>query len=119
LKSVLYEIEGKYYDSLLETEQRKFRSHGDISLPASLAPYWALATGKAVEDDMETTTIELSSRLDMSLALIRLLVFRDKQFLCLNDSKQQEPGIQARIDADVKDFLQRYFPLASEFEIAS
>jgi hypothetical protein len=119
LKSVLNEIETRYYASLLETERSKFRSHSDVSLPASLGPYWALASGKSVEDDLETTTVELSSRLDMSLALVRLLVFRDKQFLCLNDSKQQEPGIQARIDAEVNDFLQRYFPIASEFEIPS
>jgi hypothetical protein len=119
LKSVLVDIEHKHYELLLETERSRFRSHTDVSLAASLGPYWALALGKAVESDLETTTVALSSRLDMSLVLKKLLVFKDRQFLCLNESKQQTPKIQARIDGDVKNFLERYYPLASEFELVS
>ncbi len=119
LKSVLEDIENKHYELLLRTESSRFRSHTDVSLAASLGPYWALASGIAVESALETSTIQLSERLDMSMALIRLLVFQDRQFLCINESTREEPHIQVRIDAEVKHFLERYFPVASEFEVSS
>jgi hypothetical protein len=119
LKSNILEIENELQNDLIITESHKFRHVDDISLPASLALIWGLACGRVVEGTLESTTITLSDKWRMSFALIKLLVFKDKQFLCINESKQYKAEVQRRIDFEIASFLESYYPLKCEFENAN
>lgn len=115
-KSVCEYLETEILSYLAETERAKFRSSKDVSLPSSLAILVALAQEKSVMGQLETSTISLSTHMDFSLALIRLRVFKDRIFLCVNDTACLGDA-EKRVDQELADFMETYFPVKSEFEI--
>ena len=113
LKSTLEKIELLYGKELENTERRKFRSYHDISLPASLAIDWGFAQGTAVRSLVMSSTVATSGKLGMYLALVRHYLFRDRQYLCINDA-DKKPGKYA--EKFIKCYLEWSFPQKSEFE---
>lgn len=110
------EIETKYQQALLTTEGNRFRDQNDIPLSSFLALAWGLANGNSIEGVLEATTISLTDKLDMSVALMRLATFKDKKFLCLNEGLKFPKQIQNRIDEEALAFMETLFPQQSEFE---
>ncbi|QQD19091.1 stealth conserved region 3 domain-containing protein [Spongiibacter nanhainus] len=115
-RSCAYEIEGIYKEKLCKTEKNRFRGKDDVSMPASLCQIWSLAKNKAVEADCRSRTLTLSRSMDMVWALQSLLIFSAVEFLCLNEEGQQNYRDQRTIDRRVVRFMNRSFPLKSEFE---
>lgn len=115
-KKTLIDIDKEIGDELLLTEMAKFRSELDISLPASLSQFWGLVSGDYELGSMETMTISLTDKIDMSMALLLLPKLKSKKFVCINESISLQPNIQKRVDREVVCLLNHMLPAKSEFE---
>ncbi|MFE2284078.1 stealth family protein [Streptomyces sp. NPDC059443] len=113
-RDVLNEIEDEFAEQHRTTAGQRFRSAEDIAIPSSLYPYYAFHTGRALAGDLEYTYIDISlphaaNRLD------RLLVARDKDVFCLNDTLSTEADF-GRSTQLLRPFLKSYFPVPSRYE---
>jgi len=118
-KSLLEEMESRYPNVFHQTRHSRFRSHGDYSIPAMLAHYYGVATGKAVEWEnvpneyayADTGRADFSSRL-------RQMGSKNPTFFCLNVTKHDDldHATQAIL---MHDFLDRRYPVRPPFEIAN
>jgi hypothetical protein len=115
LKSVLEEIERELPEEVRRTAEHQFRHPADLSIPSSLAHYWAYLSGRAVPGMLRYTYADLADT-GTPLRLARLLSRRHSDVFCLNDTDSDEvaPEAQARL---VAEFLPRYFPFRSPFEL--
>ena len=118
LKSVVDRIESKCEVMLMDTERARFRRTEDISLPASLSLIWLLMSGEGeVGVDVTASTVSLTGKLKMVIALAARSVFRDRMHICVNDT---ESGMNRRRQAGITQVLNAFFndvyPLKSEFE---
>jgi Stealth protein CR2, conserved region 2/Stealth protein CR3, conserved region 3/Stealth protein CR4, conserved region 4/Stealth protein CR1, conserved region 1 len=114
-KSVLREMEREFPDDFARTQASQFRSSTDISVTNSFYHYYALMTGRAVQQEkakvlyVNTTTHE---------GLDLLPVLRKKRgydFFCLNDSSFPEVSAAERSERVIS-FLERYFPIPAPWE---
>ncbi|MFJ4657040.1 stealth conserved region 3 domain-containing protein [Nocardia sp. NPDC088792] len=114
-RSVLFELEGVFADDFARTQASRFRSSTDISVTNSLYHYYALLSGRAVQNEtararyIDTTTRE---GLDQ---LVGLGIRRDADFFCLNDGSFPEIE-EAHRSSRVRNFLQHYFPEPAPWE---
>jgi len=114
-KSVLREMEREFPEDFARTQASQFRSSTDISVTNSFYHYYALMTGRAVQQEkakvlyVNTTTRE---GLDLLLMLRRK---RSYDFFCLNDSSFPEVSAEERT-VRVTSFLERYFPIPAPWE---
>ncbi|MGL6234736.1 MAG: stealth family protein [Segniliparus sp.] len=114
-RSVLLELEREFPEDFARTQASRFRAATDISVTNSLYHYYALMTGRAVQQEsakmlyVDTTTKEGLAKLP------RLLKKRGHDFFCLNDGSFPEVGAAKRARV-VGDFLERYFPVAAPWE---
>ena len=114
-KSVLREMEREFPGEFARTQASAFRSSTDISVTNSFYHYYALLTGRAVQQEkakvlyVNTTTRE---GLDLLPELRRK---RRNHFFCLNDSSFPEVSAAERAER-VTDFLERYFPIPAPWE---
>ena len=114
-KSVLIEMEREFPEEFARTQASAFRSGTDISVTNSFYHYYALMTGRAVQQDkakvlyVNTTTYE-----GLSL-LAELRKRRGYDFFCLNDSSFPEVSASERAEKVVS-FLERYFPIPAPWE---
>jgi hypothetical protein len=107
------EIEARFPDVVGRTARSRFRDPRDLSLAASFAPHYGLATGRAVLGEIVAEYAHLESpRLDWTLDRLRL--GRGADTFCLNET--EEPGDQDQIDEVIADFLEAYFPIPSGWE---
>lgn len=114
-RSVLAELEATFPEEFARTAAARFRSPGDISVTNSLAPYFGLFTGTAVQQTdarvqyVETTLAAAAARLS------RLERRRRVDMFCLNDGSDHEIDEPTRV-AMVTRFLERYFPVPGPWE---
>jgi len=114
LRSVMEEIERELPDEVLGTAAHQFRSPKDLSIPSSLAHYWAYLTHRAVPGTVshmyaDVAHVDTPARLSMMLAQRKVDIF------CLNDTDSDDPdGTQATMMAE---FLPMYFPFRAPFEL--
>jgi hypothetical protein len=114
-KSVLREMEREFPEDFARTQASQFRSSTDISVTNSFYHYYALMSGRAVQQEkakvlyVNTTTRE---GLDL-LPLLRKK--RSYDFFCLNDSSFPEVSAEERTER-VTSFLERYFPIPAPWE---
>jgi hypothetical protein len=114
-KSVLIEMEREFPKEFARTQASAFRSGTDISVTNSLYHYYALMTGRAVQQEkakvlyVDTTTY---AGLDL---LAELRKKRGYDFFCLNDGSFPEVSAVERAER-VIDFLERYFPIPAPWE---
>jgi len=114
-KSVIEEMEQVFEAEFVATSSSPFRSKDNISVTNSLYHYYALLTGRAVQNtDSSVVYVDTTTHKGLGL-LKRLGRRRDVDFFCLNDGSFPEvaPDVRAR---KVTDFLQNYFPLAAPWE---
>ncbi|MGG7510645.1 stealth family protein [Plantibacter sp. YIM 135249] len=114
-RSVMAEMEHEFHDEFARTAASAFRAADNISVTNSLYHYYALMTGRAVQQTqakvryVETTLKQSLGQMD------RLLKRRDQDMFCLNDGSRPEISVEERTTA-VIDFLDRYFPFPAPWE---
>ena len=114
-KSVLLELEREFPAAFARTQASRFRASTDISVTNSLYHYYALMTGRAVQNE-SAKTLYIDTTLRSGLAqLPQLLKKRKFDFFCLNDGSFPEVNATERAEV-VSEFLQRYFPMPAPWE---
>jgi hypothetical protein len=117
-KSVLFELEREFAAEFARTQASRFRSSTDISVTNSLYHYYALMTGRAVQNEA-AKVLYVDTTLRSGLAkLPKLLKKRKFDFFCLNDGSFPEVSAEERAQA-VGEFLERYFPVPAPWERAA
>ncbi|MGK9148436.1 stealth family protein [Plantibacter flavus] len=114
-RSVMAEMEQEFSEAFHATSHSAFRAADNISVTNSFYHYYALMTGRAVQQTqakvryIETTLKQSLGQMD------RLLKRRDQDMFCLNDGSRPEISTEERTTA-VIDFLDRYFPFPAPWE---
>lgn len=114
-RSVMAEMEQEFAEAFHATSHSAFRAADNISVTNSFYHYYALMTGRAVQQSqakvryIETTLKQSLGQMD------RLLKRRDQDMFCLNDGSRPEISVEERTTA-VIDFLERYFPFPAPWE---
>jgi hypothetical protein len=114
-KSVIAEMEQVFAAEFTATMSSPFRAKDNISVTNSLYHYYALLTGRAVQNtDSSVLYVDTTTHKGLGL-LKRLGRRRDVDFFCLNDGSFPEvaPDLRAR---KVTEFLENYFPLPAPWE---
>ncbi|MEV0455342.1 stealth family protein [Catellatospora methionotrophica] len=114
LRGVLEEIETELREESHATASHQFRDRGDLSIPSSLAHYWAHSTGRSVPGSISHTYIDLG-RLIAPIMLARLVRQRNVDVFCLNDTNSAD-GEMDEQTAMVRDFMEAYFPFQAPWE---
>jgi hypothetical protein len=114
-KSVLTEMEREFPEEFARTQASAFRSSTDISVTNSFYHYYALMTGRAVQQEKaKVLYVDTTTREGLDL----LPVLRKKRgydFFCLNDGSFPEVSAAERTEW-VIGFLERYFPIPAPWE---
>lgn len=114
-RSVMAELEAEFPEDFRRTAAARFRSATDISVTNSLYHYYALMTGRAVQQrDAKVQYIETTLKKALP-AMARLLKKRDQDMFCLNDGSFPEISVEERTTA-VREFLECYFPIPAPWE---
>ena len=114
-RSVVEEMEREFPEEFEATAASPFRAKDNISVTNSLYHYYALLTGRAVQNtDSSVLYVDTTTHKGLGL-LRRLLKRRDHDFFCLNDGSFPEVSPEVR-RRQVTDFLERYFPLPAPWE---
>ncbi|MEX0426470.1 Stealth CR1 domain-containing protein [Nocardioides sp. DS6] len=110
---VVAELEARFPAEFLDTLRAPFRSDTDISVLASLAQHFGLATGQAVVGTAEDTFLDIST--SGVLGVLRRLLDRQNDFFCLGDHHDHALPPD-RLHTALEDFLADYFPLTAPWE---
>ncbi|MBV9321296.1 MAG: stealth family protein [Mycobacterium sp.] len=114
-KSVLRQMEREFPKDFARTQASAFRSSTDISVTNSFYHYYALMTGRAVQQEKaKVLYVDTTTREGLDL----LPVLRKKRgydFFCLNDGSFPEVSAAERTQR-VTRFLERYFPIPAPWE---
>jgi hypothetical protein len=114
-KSVLLEMEREFAEDFRRTAASRFRSATDISVTNSFYHYYALFTGRAVQQT-EAKVKYIETPLKAALGeMDDLLRQRSHDFFCLNDGSVPEISVEQRTVA-VRSFLERYFAIPAPWE---
>jgi hypothetical protein len=116
-KSVLVELEREFSQDFARTQASRFRASTDISVTNSLYHYYALMSGRAVQNE-SAKVCYVDTTLRSGLAkLPGLLKKRKFDFFCLNDGSFPEVAATER-ERLVGEFLENYFPVPAPWERA-
>jgi hypothetical protein len=113
-RSLLDELCKRYAGDVEVTRGHRFRHPDDISVAASLAQSYAIATGQAVFGSLDSEYVHLESA-RLRWHLDRLLLGRRFDTFCLNETEVRAHN-RAQVAATVARFLADYFPVASPWE---
>jgi stealth protein CR2/Stealth-like protein len=114
-KSVLIEMEREFPKEFARTQASAFRSGTDISVTNSFYHYYALMTGRAVQQE-KAKVLYLDTTTHAGLGLLpELRRKRGYDFFCLNDGSFPEVSAVERAER-VTSFLERYFPIPAPWE---
>jgi hypothetical protein len=117
-KSVLLELEREFPEDFARTQRSQFRSATDISVTNSLYHYYALMTGRAVQqDNAKVRYVDTTARAALN-SLPGMLKDREFDLFCLNDGSFPEVSAEERASI-VVDFLERYFPIRAPWETSA
>ena len=112
LRSVHQQMEQEFADQYATTTSHRFRHHDDI-VADQLFHYYAQITGSAVRAGLRYCYFNIKDD-SYRPQIANLLRRRSHDVFCLNDAPAA--GLTPMMDAEVTDFLSRYYPLASSFE---
>lgn len=114
-RSVLSEMEDEFAEDFARTRDSRFRSATDISVTNSLYHYYALLTGRAVQQETARMQyVDTTSHAGLTM-LDELAEHREVDFFCLNDGSFPEVDETYRARA-VSRFLADYFPDPAPWE---
>ncbi|MCW2131844.1 Stealth protein CR4, conserved region 4 [Arthrobacter sp. VKM Ac-2550] len=113
LRSVHFDMERRFTSEYHQTWKSRFRHHDDI-VADQLFHYYAQIAQKAVPGNLRYNYINV---LDSAYegTMMSMLLNRDRDCFCLNDAPVE--GAVPLKDEQVLDFLDRYFPVKSSFEL--
>lgn len=114
LRSVMADIAAEFPDIVEATSRSRFRSPSDLSIAASFAQHYALATGRAVLGDIRSDYVHVESG-RLRWHLDRLLLGQGFDTFCINETAQDPAGMEAR-EARIREFFEAYFPVAAPWE---
>ena len=114
--SVLDEVEREFAEVVGQTAHSRFRSPADLSIASSFAQHYALATGRAVLGEIDVDYVHVESR-RLRTHLERLRLGRDRDVFCINETADAGEA-SMRADAEVRGFLEGYFPVAAPWELS-
>ncbi|WP_243841795.1 stealth conserved region 3 domain-containing protein [Salinibacterium sp. ZJ77] len=113
--SVLAELERTFPEDFARTAASRLRSSHDISVTNSLAPYFGLFSGSAVQQTDARVRYVETTLASAPAALARLERGRRYDMFCLNDGSEPEIDEETRIQM-MTAFLERYFPIPAPWE---
>lgn len=113
-RSVIEEIEREFPDIVEQTRRSRFRSPSDLSVAASFAQHYALATQRAVLGDIANEYVHVESG-RLAWHLDRILLGDDLDTFCINATSSDAPG-QADRDRMIAAFFEHCFPIPSPWE---
>jgi hypothetical protein len=114
-KSVIEELEREFPEEFAATAASPFRAADNISVTNSLYHYYALLTGRAVQNtDSNVLYVDTTTRKGLAM-MKKLLRRRAWDFFCLNDGSFPEVSPEERA-RKVQAFLRRYFPIPAPWE---
>ncbi len=113
-RTLLDELVKRYADEVEATMQHRFRHPDDLSIAASLAGNYGIATGQAVTGSIAVEYVHLESA-RLSWHLDRLRLGRRFDTFCLNETETESTD-RDRSAALIADFLARYFPVPAPWE---
>jgi hypothetical protein len=108
-------MESEFPEDFARTQASQFRSATDISVTNSFYHYYALMTGRAVQQEKAKVLYVNTTTRDGLDLLAVLRKKRGYDFFCLNDSSFPEVSAQERADR-VTSFLERYYPIPAPWE---
>ncbi len=111
LRSVTDELEACLVEEFESTASHTFRHPDDLSVPASLAPWYTIATGRADRVSPASEYVSIGHP-TTAARLRRLRRRRDVDTFCLNWTEQTGEGWHRRIER----FLRQRFPDAAPWE---
>ncbi|BCI85384.1 hypothetical protein NIIDMKKI_05900 [Mycobacterium kansasii] len=112
---MLIEMEQEFPEEFACTRASAFRSATDISVTNSLYHYYALMTGRAVQqENAKVRYVDTTTHAGLDL-LEELRKHRQYHFFCLNDGSFPEVDPAERAQRVVS-FLERYFPIPAPWE---
>lgn len=116
-KSILLEIENKFRDTFIQTAKNKFRNTNDISSASSLFQHYSHSKGLSMHGSISHHYIDLnSSNLKHKLdSLLSLSESERPDTFCINELDINNKDLE-QMDILVRNTLENYFPLKSEFE---
>ncbi|WP_152191852.1 stealth family protein [Georgenia satyanarayanai] len=113
LRSVLQQMESDHPDLFAQVAASTFRHPDDLSISSALHHYYAYALGRAVPGRLAYLYLDLAHPRGAA-RLRRLLRRREFDVFCLNDS----PAVgEVGSGGLLGDFLARYYPVPSTFEL--
>ncbi|MEL6893801.1 MAG: stealth family protein [Actinomycetota bacterium] len=113
-RSALFDLEREFPEIVKRTRHSRFRSATDLSIAASFAQHYAVATGRAVFGELigDYAYVE-SDRLRWSLD--RVLYGDDIDTFCLNETHAVD-GDHGDRDAMIDEFFEQLLPVPSPWE---
>jgi hypothetical protein len=117
-RSVAYEIEDRYPSEVRATRLAKFRSNSDLAIPSMFAPYFSIATMRAVEWPDKRDYVYADTGREHWSKRVRQIQRRRPKFVCINSTRHTEIELdqQAR---NVHEFLENWLPFPSSYERSS
>jgi hypothetical protein len=113
-RSTLEEIDREFPDVVKTTSHSRFRDPADLSIAASFALHYGLATGRAVPGEIHTDYVHVESA-RLSWHLDRIGRGRDLDTFCLNET-ETVPGEHHDREVAISKFLDGYFPVPAPWE---
>ena len=115
-RTLLDEVAKRYAGDVEATMCHRFRHPDDLSVPASLAQQYAIATGQAVIGAIKSEYVHFESA-KLWWHLTRLRLGRRFDTFCLNDTEAQSAD-RPRINGAIAEFFAEYFPVPAPWERA-
>ena len=114
-RSAMYEIEERFAEVVRPTQHSRFRAASDLSIAASFAQHYALATGRAVLGDIANEYVNVESgRLGWHLDRIRLDGNIDTY--CINETHRDGANYPDR-EQQIAGFFDDMLPIAAPWEL--
>ncbi len=112
LRSLHDELEARFATAYRQTVSHRFRHHSDV-VGDQMHHYYAQIVGRGVPSRIRYSYIQLNH--DAVARLKELATKRDRQTFCLNDvPRETDKPIPSGY---VRNWLEEFFPVASEFEL--
>jgi hypothetical protein len=116
-RSVLEEIAAELPRAVARTRDSQFRQPSDLSIASSLHHYWSYLRGMSVPGSLQYMYTDLVDP-ETPKRLVRLLLRRDYDTFCLNDTGLDENARDVEAGTTlIQTFLSDYFPVRSRFEV--
>jgi hypothetical protein len=117
-RSVLYEIEERYADLVSKTRAARFRSHKDLAVTGSLAHFYGVSTGRAVDwEHQRGEYIYIDTGWADFEARLAAMDHSDATFFCLNATRHADVPLDQQ-EILLKQFLDESYPVPTPYEIS-